>query len=80
MVVLRQRIATSLEFEGKAWRLTITREFALRALVRRRISDSEFFDFIDRQRDTIALIAKREIMKLALRGDDVVLDRYDLPE
>ena len=80
MVVLRQRISKAFEFEGKAWRLTITREFVLRALVRRRISDSEFFDFIDRQHDTVALLAKRKIVKLALRGDEVILDRYDLPE
>lgn len=80
MVVRRHRIFTTLDFEGKTWRLTVTRSFVMSALVRRVISDTEFFEFVEREHGTIALLAKRKIVKMALHGSEVLIDRYDLPE
>jgi len=79
MVVRGQRICTTLDFNGRLWKLTITRDFVLNLLVRRSISDSEFFDFIAREHGIIALLAKRKIIRMGLHGDSVLIDRYDLP-
>jgi len=79
MVVRRQRICTTLDFNGRPWKLIVTRDFVLSLLVRRSISDNEFFDFIAREQGIIALLAKRKIIRMGLQGDSVLIDHYDLP-
>jgi hypothetical protein len=75
----RLHISTSMDIDGTPWRVTITRPFALSALMRRGLSDSEFFQFVDEQEGTIALLAKRKVRRHQLQGGRVTLDESDLP-
>ena len=75
----RLHISTSMDIDGEPWRVTITRPFALSALLRRGLSDSEFFQFVDEQEGTIALLAKRKVRRHQLQGHKVTLDESDLP-
>jgi len=79
-MVRRQRLVAHVEFEGKSWKITVTRDFVASALLRRSISDQEFHEFVQREHGIITLLAKRKIVKTCLRGDHVLIDRYDLPE
>lgn len=74
----RLHIAMSMNIDGKPWRVTITRPFALNALARRGLSDAEFFQFVDDQGGAISLLAKRKVKRHQLQGGRVTLDESDL--
>lgn len=74
----RLHISMSMNIDGKPWRVTITRPFALSALARRGLSDAEFFQFVDEQGSAISLLAKRKIKRHQLEGGRVTLDETDL--
>jgi len=78
MVVLRQRIETSAELNGSAYRLIITRDFVAKWLCRRQISDGEFFDFVHQNGGLLTQFARRKLQRWETTGDRVVIDCSDL--
>jgi hypothetical protein len=79
MVVLRQRIEINVELNDRTYRLAVTREFAVKWLCRRKISDSEFFAFVHGNGDFLAQLARRKIHRGRTDGDHIVIDCSDLP-
>lgn len=74
----RLHISTSITIDGKPWRVTVTRPFALSALARRGLSDAEFFQFVDEQGSAISLLAKRKVRRQHLQDGRVTLEETDL--
>jgi hypothetical protein len=79
MVVLRQRIETSVTIEGCTYRLIVMREFVEGWLFRRRISESDFFDFVQQNGSLLTILARRKLQRLKAKVDQVTLDKSDLP-
>jgi hypothetical protein len=79
MVVLRQRIETSVNIEGSNYRLIVTREFVECWLYRRRISESDFFDFVQQNGNLLTILARRKLQRWKAKVNQVTLDKSDLP-
>jgi len=79
MVVLRQRIETNVSVENSTYRLIVSREFVERWLCRRRISESEFFDFVQQNSSLLTMLARRKLHHWKSNGGPVTLDKSDLP-
>jgi|GEM_PF-1098633 hypothetical protein len=78
-MIHRQRISLQTEIDGSPWLVTITRDFAKSATLKRYISSDQFFRFVADEEGAIRLLARRKIAKFGLAGGKVVLDKADLP-
>lgn len=79
MVIGRQRIATGFEVDGKPYRLMVTREFVSEFLCRRRISDADFFNFVEENQRFLNLMGRRKLFRQKRETNGITLDHTDLP-
>lgn len=77
-MIEKQVITKVIEIDDEQWIVAITRQFAVNALVRRRISEADFYRFIEQYMCTIELLARRKIKLLGLADKKVTLERDDL--
>ena len=78
-MIHRQRISLQTDIDGSSWSVTITRDFAKSAALKRHMSTEAFYRFIADEAGTIRLLARRKVKKLGLTDGKVILDEADLP-
>lgn len=77
-MIQKQVVTKIIEINGAQWTVRITRQFVMNALLCRRISDADFYHFIEQQMCTIELLARRKVKLLGLTNMKVILDREDM--
>jgi hypothetical protein len=80
MVIARQRIDTDFDVDGERYRLVVARDLVLELLCRRRISDAEFFSFVEQNRVFLILMGRRKLFKQKGDTKGITLDKTDLPD